>query len=161
MKPDNILINGGAIGTDFLVFCTLVDPSDAVISIFPAYQQLYSAAKSFGAEVKLPKLRKDNQWLPDVNELTELIDDKTKRIVINNPHNPSGSLIDVNLLKEIYTIAEDAVAYLLCNESYKGPYTRPLHANARFKAMPLFMCPKGAGLNHISSNVSHPFFSVH
>jgi len=125
MKPDNILINGGAIGANFLVFYTLVEPGDTVISIFPAYQQLYSAAKSFGANVKLLKLREDNQWLPDLNELTELIDDKTKLIVINNPHNPSGSLIDVNLLRKICAIAEDAGAYLLCDESYRGLYIRP------------------------------------
>jgi len=125
LKPENILVNGGAIGANFLVFYSLVEPGDTVISIFPAYQQLYSAARSFGANVKLLRLREDNQWLPDINELAELVDDKTKLIVINNPHNPTGSLIDVDLLKEICAIAEDSGAYLLCDESYRGLYVRP------------------------------------
>ncbi|MGQ9726727.1 MAG: aminotransferase class I/II-fold pyridoxal phosphate-dependent enzyme, partial [Candidatus Bathycorpusculaceae bacterium] len=125
MKPENILIAGGAIGANFLVFYTLVEPGDTVISVFPAYQQLYSVAKSFGANVKLLKLRESNQWLPDVDELSELVDDKTKLIVLINPHNPTGSLIDINLLKKICKIAEDAGAYLLCDETYRGLYIRP------------------------------------
>lgn len=125
LKPENILVNGGAIGANFLVFYSLVEPSDTVISIFPAYQQLYSAAKSFGANVKLLRLREDNQWLPDIKELVELVDDKTKLIVINNPHNPTGSLIETDLLKEICAIAEEAGAYLLCDESYRGLYIKP------------------------------------
>lgn len=125
MKPENILVSGGAIGANFLVFYTLVEPGDTVISIFPAYQQLYSVAKSFGANVKLLKLREENRWLPDINELSELVDKKTKLIVLINPHNPTGSLIDDNFLKEICAVAEDAGAYLLCDEAYRGLYIDP------------------------------------
>jgi aspartate/methionine/tyrosine aminotransferase len=125
MKPENILISGGAIGANFLVFYTLVEPGDTVISIFPAYQQLYSVAKSFGANVKLLKLREENRWLPDVDELSKLVDNKTKLIVLINPHNPTGSLIDDKLLKEICAVAEDADAYVLCDEAYRGLYINP------------------------------------
>jgi len=124
VKPENILVTGGAIGANFLVFYSLVDPGDTVISVFPTYQQLYSVAKSFGANVKLLHLREDGQWLPDPTELAELVDNKTKLIVINNPHNPTGSLIDTNLLKEICAVAEEADAYLLCDESYRGLYVK-------------------------------------
>jgi aspartate/methionine/tyrosine aminotransferase len=125
MKPENILVAGGAIGANFLVLYSLVEAGDTVISIFPAYQQLYSVAKSFGANVKLLPLREDNKWLPDVDELSELVDDKTKLIAINNPNNPTGSLIDSDLLKKICAVAEDVGAYLLCDEAYRGLYIRP------------------------------------
>ncbi len=125
MNSENILVAGGAIGANFLVFYSLIEPGDTVISMFPAYQQLYSVAKSLGANVKLLLLRQENQWLPNAAELTELIDYKTKLIVINNPHNPTGSLIDDQLLKKICAISEEAGAYLLCDESYRGLYIRP------------------------------------
>lgn len=125
MKPDNILAAGGAIGANFLVFYSLVEPGDTVISIFPAYQQLYSVAKSFGAKVKLLRLREDNKWLPSINELSELVDGKTKLIVINNPHNPTGSLVDTDLLQRICALTENSDAYLLCDESYRGLYIDP------------------------------------
>jgi len=125
MRPENTITTGGAIGANFLVFYSLVEPSDTIISIFPAYQQLYSVARSFGAKVKLLRLREDNKWLPDINELSELVDDKTKLIVINNPHNPTGSLLDTNLLEKICAVAEEADAYLLSDESYRGLYVNP------------------------------------
>jgi len=125
MKPENILVTNGAIGANFLVFYSLVEPGDTVVSVFPAYQQLYSVPKSFGANVKLLHLCEENQWLPDVDKLRELVDSKTKLIVINNPHNPTGSLITANILKGICEIAEEADAYLLCDESYRGLYIKP------------------------------------
>lgn len=125
MKPENIIVTGGAIGANFLVFYSLVERGDTVISLFPAYQQLYSVAKSFGAKVKLLHLDEDDGWLPDLNKLRELIDDSTKLVVINNPHNPTGSLIDTDLLQGICDIVEDSSAYLLCDESYRGLYVEP------------------------------------
>jgi aspartate/methionine/tyrosine aminotransferase len=125
MKPEDILVTGGAIGANFLVFYSLVEPGDTIISIFPAYQQLYSVPKSLGAKVKLLTLREDDQWLPDNDEFSELVDKRTRLIVINNPHNPTGSLIDTDSLKEICAIAEEAGAFLLCDETYRGLYVRP------------------------------------
>lgn len=125
MKPENILVTGGAIGANFLVFYSLVEPGDTVISIFPAYQQLYSVPKSMGAKVKLLALHETNQWLVDIDELSRLLDNRTKLIVINNPHNPTGSLIDADRLSRICAIAEEAGAFLLCDESYRGLYVKP------------------------------------
>ncbi len=122
MKADNILLSGGAIGANFLAFYSLVEPGDTVISIFPAYQQLYSTARSFGANVKLWKLKWEEQWVPNIEDLSSLVDKKTKMIVINNPHNPSGCLIDNDQLKEICKIAEECDAYVLYDEAYKGLY---------------------------------------
>jgi len=52
VSPENVLVTGGAIAANFLAFYSLVEPGDTVVSIKPSYQQLYSAAKSFGAGVK-------------------------------------------------------------------------------------------------------------
>ena len=67
----------------------------------------------------------EDGWLPDTDELRRLIDDSTKLIVINNPNNPTGSLIGDEKLKEICEIAKDAGAYLLDDESYRGVYVDP------------------------------------
>ena len=121
----NILVTGGAIGANFLVFYSLVEPGDTVISVHPTYQQLYSVAESFGANVKLLKLRMRDGWLPNLGELADLVDARTKLIVINNPNNPTGSLIDEKALKVICEIAEDIGAYVLDDESYRWLYVDP------------------------------------
>jgi aspartate/methionine/tyrosine aminotransferase len=125
MGPENILVAGGAIGANFLVFYSLVEPGDTVISVHPTYQQLYSVAKSFEANVKLLRLRMRDGWLPRIDELAGLVDGRTKLIVINNPNNPTGSLMGTETLHAIAEIAEDSGAYLLDDESYRGLYVDP------------------------------------
>lgn len=125
LGPENILVTGGAIGANFLVFYSLVEQGDTVISVFPTYQQLYSVARSFGANVKLLKLRMEDNWLPDMIKLADLIDPHTKLIVINNPNNPTGSLMDEECLFTICEMAEDVGAYVLDDESYRDLYVDP------------------------------------
>ena len=125
VEPENVLVTGGAIGANYLAFYSLVEPGDKIISVFPAYQQLYSVPRSLGARVELLDLHEENKWSLDLDRLAELADDRTKLIVVNNPHNPTGSLITGNDLKKVCAIAEEADAFLLCDETYRGLYINP------------------------------------
>ena len=120
--PEGIVVMNGAIGANFLLFYTLVSPGDTVISVFPAYEQLYRVAESFGAQVKRLPLRPEAGYQPDLDELAGLIDRRTRLIVINNPHNPTGALIEEATLARLCQMAEDCGAYLLCDEAYRGLY---------------------------------------
>ncbi|WP_392566238.1 aminotransferase [Utexia brackfieldae] len=117
---DNVLITHGAIGANALIYETLVEPGDHVIAVLPTYQQHQSIPKSYGAKVDLLRLRPENQFLPDLNELKQLITPKTKLIALNNPNNPSGSLMDKAFLNQIIEIAKSIDAYILCDEVYRG-----------------------------------------
>lgn len=120
MEPENILSMNGAIGANFLVLYTLVEPGDEVVCVDPTYQQLHSVPESFGAEVKRLRLTPENNYLPDLEELKSLVNPKTKLIIINNPNNPSGSVMDAAYLSEIVEIARKHDTYLLCDEVYRG-----------------------------------------
>lgn len=109
----------GAIGANNLVLNTIVEPGDEVIAVTPTYQQLQSIPEALGAKVKLLKLKKDNQFKPDPEELKALITRKTKLIVINNPDNPTGALMSTEELKQIVEIAKSVNAYILCDEVYR------------------------------------------
>ena len=122
--PANILVMNGAIGANFLLFYSLVSPGDTVISVFPAYEQLYRVAESFGARVKRLPLRPETAYQPDLDELAALIDHRTRLIVINNPHNPTGAVIEESTLARICRLAENCGAYVLCDEAYRGLYIR-------------------------------------
>ncbi|WP_018151390.1 aminotransferase [Leeia oryzae] len=118
--PANVLTTHGAIGANALVYETLVEPGDRVISVLPTYQQHYSIPESYGADVQILKLREENAFLPDLAELKSLVNDKTRLIAINNPNNPTGSLMDQAFLLEIVEIARSVGAYVLCDEVYRG-----------------------------------------
>lgn len=122
LEPENILVMNGAIGANFLIFYTLVSPGDTVISVFPAYEQLYRVAESLGAQVKRLVLHPETGYQPDLDALARLIDGRTRLIVINNPHNPTGALIEEEALRRICRMAEECGAYLLCDEAYRGLY---------------------------------------
>ncbi|MCL9782480.1 aminotransferase [Vibrio sp. S4M6] len=116
----NILVTHGAIGGNALVYATLVEPGDHVISVLPTYQQHYSIPESFGADVQILPLREENAFLPDINELKGLIKHNTKLIALNNPNNPTGSLMDEAYLQKIVEVARSCDAYILCDEVYRG-----------------------------------------
>ncbi len=126
--PGQVVSTHGAAGANHLLLYSLVEPGDRVISVLPTYQQLYSIPASFGAEVRLLRLRRENGYLPDPDELRRLAAGGAKVICINNPNNPTGALMPKALLEEIVEIARGAGAYLLCDEVYRGlnqqePYT--------------------------------------
>ena len=120
IAPENVLSTTGAAGANYLFFYSLIEPGDEVVSVIPAYQQLYSIPESLGADVKLLKLTPENNFLPDLSELESLVTRKTKLISLNNPNNPTGALIHDDLLEKIASIAEKNGAYVLCDEVYRG-----------------------------------------
>ncbi len=120
VKPEQIIPAHGAIGANHQVLITLLEPGDSMVSVAPTYQQHYSIPESVGAEVNILQLRPENNFLPDMEALKRMVNSNTKLITINNPNNPSGSLIPVKELKEIIDIARSADAYVLSDEVYRG-----------------------------------------
>ncbi|KAF5532840.1 transaminase type I [Fusarium phyllophilum] len=78
LAPEDAIVTQGAIGANFLALYTLIGPGDHVICVYPTYQQLYDTPRSLGAEVTLWKLKKENGFVPDVDELVGLIKPNTK-----------------------------------------------------------------------------------
>ena len=118
--PEQILVTHGAIGANKLVHETIVEPGDGVVSVQPTYQQHYSIPESYGADVQILTLRPDNDYLPDLGELRRLVSPNTSLIAINNPNNPTGSLMDAAMLTSIGEIAASVGASVLCDEVYRG-----------------------------------------
>src|SRR5512137_1601231 len=115
----HVLTANGAIGANFLALYALVEPGSTLVSVVPTYQQLYSVPASLGAEVRHLRLREDDGYLPDVEELRRLTDERTRLIILNNPNNPTGALIDEPLLREIVEVARERDAWLFCDEVYR------------------------------------------
>lgn len=119
LNIENIVPTHGASGANHHVFYSLISPCDRVVSIMPTYQQLYSIPESYGADVQILHLSKENNYLPDLEKLRRLVTPKTKMICINNPNNPTGALMSEQMLREIVEIARSADAWILCDEVYR------------------------------------------
>ena len=119
-ERENILVTHGTIGANSLVHQALVSRGEKVISVIPTYQQHYSIPHSIDADIQLLPLKKENGFLPDLNELRAMATPGTRLIAVNNPNNPTGSLMNRSMLEDIAGIASDAGAWLLCDEVYRG-----------------------------------------
>jgi len=136
---NNILVTTGAIEADFLLSNVLVNKDDKVIALWPAYQALYSTAEACGAQLEFWKLSAEENFQPDLETLSKIIDNKTRLLVLNIPNNPTGAVINEQQLKTILQWAEKYNFYVLCDEVYHElifqpdivpPYARSLSKRA-------------------------------
>ena len=117
---ENFTITHGAIGANQLVFLSLLEAGDEVVSIVPTYQQHYSIPRSLGCDVKLCFLKEENRWLPDLDELDLMLTGKTKLLCLNNPNNPTGAVIPDDMLMQIVELAKKKNIWVLSDEVYRG-----------------------------------------
>jgi aspartate/methionine/tyrosine aminotransferase len=118
---DNILVTSGGIEANFLAVWNLLNPGDEVVLMTPNYQQIEGLAPAFGARVLRWEMKPDwdkRCWVADLDELRQLVSDKTRLIAICNPNNPTGATFDAAWLDELATIAGDA--WVLADEIYAG-----------------------------------------
>ena len=118
-SPDQVLILVPEEGI-FIAMHTLLEPGDEVICVVPAYQSLHEVARSIGCQVIPWKLKPgSNGWTLDLEQLRELLTDKTRLLVINFPHNPTGFLPASSDLDEIVNIARRYGVYIFSDEMYR------------------------------------------
>jgi aspartate/methionine/tyrosine aminotransferase len=116
---DAVLVTHGAIGANHLVYEALVEPGDIVVSITPTYQQHTAIPASLGAEVRELRLREQDGWLPDLDELARLAAG-ARLIALVNPGNPTGALLPAATIDAIAGIAAAQDAWILADEVYRG-----------------------------------------
>lgn len=119
-EPKHAIPTHGAVGANNMVISTVISSGDNMLSVLPTYQQHYSIPESIGAEVRILNLNLENGFLPDMEEMRRLVDRNTKMITINNPNNPSGSVIPETQMRQIVDVARSVGAYVLCDEVYRG-----------------------------------------
>lgn len=119
IDPGEVLVFSGAEEAIFAVANTALEPGDHAIVLSPAYQSLHEVARAAGAEVTLHELQASEGWAIDVDLLRRQVTPRTRLIVINVPHNPTGYLPDEATYRAVAGIAADAGATLLSDEVYR------------------------------------------
>jgi len=118
ISSTNILITAPEEGI-FIALNTLLAPGDHVISVFPSYQSLYEIPQSLGCEVTRWLPEKSLGWRFNPEFLRNNIKNNTKLIIINFPHNPTGSLPSQEEFTKIISIAKEKGIYILSDEMYR------------------------------------------
>lgn len=119
VSPDQILVTTGAIEANFLLFNELLDAGDHVIAPYPAYQQLYTVPRAIGCDVSLWNVGPETNYRYDVDALQRLITPRTRLIIVNTPHNPTGAMLSPADAARVYALAESVGAWVIGDEAYR------------------------------------------
>jgi aspartate/methionine/tyrosine aminotransferase len=119
VSPDEVLIFSGAEEAIFAIHNVLLGPGDHALVVRPAYQSLAEVARAAGAEVTRVDLREADRWRLDPDEVRASMRPNTRLILINEPHNPTGSLSDRATFDRLAEIAAESGAHLVVDEVYR------------------------------------------
>lgn len=119
VDPDReVLVTAGATEALAATILALVDDGDEVVTLEPFYDS-YAAMIALGRGVHRTALLRAPDFQPDHDELRRTITDRTRIILINNPHNPTGSVLDRATLELIVELAHRHDAIIVTDEVYE------------------------------------------
>lgn len=119
VSADDILVTAGSMGALFATMLTLVDQGDEVIlpaPYFPSYAEQVAIAQGVGISVPLKKT--NTAYRLDIAAIQKKITKKTKAILINSPHNPSGAVFAKEDLIDLAHMLEGTSIYVITDEVY-------------------------------------------
>jgi aspartate/methionine/tyrosine aminotransferase len=117
---DDVLITAGAAEANYLAFMQLVQPGDEIVTETPGWPQIEVLAKARQAKVKLVRRDETKGWALPLDQLEDLITEKTRLIFLTNPNNPTGKLLSIEELHRIAQMADKVGAWLIVDEVYAG-----------------------------------------
>ncbi len=136
ISPDRIIVTPGAKMMILYSLLVVVESGDEVIYTDPGYMSYRSHIIIAGAKPVPWRLRPENGFKHDPDELKKLITGRTKALILNFPHNPTGVTIDKQTLKEILKIARAHGLYVISDEIYSRILFNGIHFSAlRFEDM--------------------------
>ncbi len=118
IDPSRIIVTPGAKMMILYSLLVTVEPGDEVIYTDPGYMS-YRSHINLAGGVPVPwKLSADDGFLHDPDRLKSLITPRTRAIILNFPHNPTGVTIDGDTLRELMRIAVENGIYVVSDEIY-------------------------------------------
>jgi capreomycidine synthase len=145
-----VMATHGSTEAIFLVMNALLTPGDEVIVLDPVYPGLGDVVRGMGCSVREWTLRADEAWRPDLDALRALVTERTRMVVVNFPHNPTGTTLTLDEQEALLDIVREAGAWLLWDGAFAdltydtAPLPDPV--NRYDRAISLGTLSKGYGL---------------
>lgn len=116
--PDNVVVTPGGKPIMFFVIQALAGPGDEVIYPDPGFP-IYESVINFSGATPVPlKLREQQGFSFAPEELTSLVTDRTRLVIINSPHNPTGGVVSSEALDELARLAVEKNFIVMSDEIY-------------------------------------------
>jgi aspartate/methionine/tyrosine aminotransferase len=119
IEADQVFTFAGAEEGIYCTMRTLVKPGDHVVVIDPCYQSLSSLPQSLGAEMTSVPLDAKKGWRLDLSDVKKVFRPDTKLLILNYPHNPTGTLLEKEVYEGLIELCKERGAYIFCDEVYR------------------------------------------
>jgi aspartate aminotransferase len=118
VAPEEVVVVPGGKPIIFFLILALIEKEDEVIYPNPGFPIYESMVNFLGAKAVPIRLREEMDFRLDVNELKSLITDRTKLIILNSPHNPTGGILAEGDVRAIAQAIGDRDVMVLSDEIY-------------------------------------------
>jgi aspartate/methionine/tyrosine aminotransferase len=122
---EQVQIVTGASEALTILFLLAAEPGANVILPFPLFPSTAVMARLLGLETRFYRLRRENGFRADPDEIKKLSDAKTKLLLVNTPHNPTGSTLSDEELRELHDFAVERGIQFVSDEVYHPIYHGP------------------------------------
>jgi aspartate/methionine/tyrosine aminotransferase len=119
IDPDDVIVTSCAEEGIFLVYHSLLGSGDRAIVETPCYESAFELARSTGAAVDEWRRRYEDGWAHDFEALERSVRADTRLIYVNQPHNPTGTLMDRKMLERVSDLARSHGLVLFADEVYR------------------------------------------
>ncbi len=113
-----ITITNGATEALYSTISALIGVGDEVIIFEPAYDSYIPAIEINGGITRAIRLRSPNYKI-DWDKVRSMINDRTRMIIINSPHNPTGSILTIEDIEHLREVTKDTDIFILSDEVYQ------------------------------------------
>ena len=114
-----VIVTAGATEALTATLLALIDGSEDEVVVFEPYYDSYAAAVALaGARLRTVPLRAPG-FQPDLDQLAEAVTDRTRIILVNDPHNPTGAVFDDEVRREVVRLAARHDAVIVTDEVYE------------------------------------------
>lgn len=115
-----VVATAGGAEANFAATWYLAETARAAAVMLPNYMQVPGLVENAGATALAFHLREDNGWQPDLDELEEALHRGARFVLVTNPNNPTGAVLDGEAMAAVVAAAERVGAWILADEVYSG-----------------------------------------
>lgn len=115
---ERVLITNGSCEAEYLFMTTFLRPGDEVVVLEPAYHMLNTLPQAVGCRITPWRLRPEDDFRPDLDELEALVTSRTRAVIVNFPHNPTGVSLDRDGQRRLLEIVARAGTYLVWDQAF-------------------------------------------
>jgi len=130
VDPDWVIVTTGAAEALTAAYCAVAEPGASIVLPAPAFPAMPALAQAWAMDVRTYSVSRHTQFAQTAEQIMATVDRTTRLVLINTPHNPTGSVVHENEVAQLASALRERRIPLLVDEVYHPLYFRASNASA-------------------------------